>query len=84
MVKIVITFSISRKFFKGPAWLSGNPGVLDSNHMGSSGFAVGVSLGKTLQNPSLVLVKPRKDKNNVSCGHDMTERLLKVALKMTI
>ena len=40
---------------------------------------VGVSLGKTLQNPSLVLVKLRKDINNVSCRHDMTEILLQAA-----
>ena len=38
-----------------------------------------VSLGKTLQSPSLVLVKPRKDMNKVSCRRDMTEILLKAA-----
>ena len=43
------------------------------------GFFVGVSLGKTLQSPSLVLVKPRKDMNNVSCCRDITEILLKAA-----
>ena len=43
------------------------------------GFLVGVSLDKTLQSPSLVLVKPRKDMNNVNCNHDMTEILLKAA-----
>ena len=42
-----------------------NPGVLDSSCMGCSEFFVGVSLGKTLQSPSIVLVKPRKDMNNV-------------------
>ena len=36
-----------------------------------------LSLGKTLQSPSLVLVKPRKDMNNVSCRRDITEILLK-------
>ena len=41
------------------------------------GFHVEVSIGKTLQSPSLVPVKPRKDMNNVSCRCDMTEILLK-------
>ena len=35
------------------------------------------SLGKTLQSPSLPLVKPRKDMNNVRCRLDMPEILLK-------
>ena len=39
-----------------------------------------VSLGKTLQNSSLVLVKIRKDINNASCHHDMNEILLKAVL----
>ena len=47
-----------------------NPGVLLLS------FFVDVSLGKKLQSPSLVLVKPRKDSNNVSCHCDMTEILL--------
>ena len=55
-----------------------NLGALDSNHTGSSTFFMGMSLGKTLQSPSLVLVKPRKDMNNVSRQHDMTEIMLKV------
>ena len=42
-------------------------------------FFVSVSLGKALQNPSLVLVKSRKDMNNVSCRRDMNEILLKAA-----
>ena len=50
-----------------------NPGALGSSHTESSGFFVGVSLGKTLQSPVLVLVKPRKDMNNVCCRRDMTE-----------
>ena len=29
-------------------------------------------MGKTHQSPSLVLVKPKKDMNNVSCRRDMT------------
>ena len=49
-----------------------NPGVLGSSCAGSSRFYEGVSLSKTLQNPSLVLVKPRKDMN-VSCCCDMIE-----------
>ena len=32
----------------------------------------------TLQSPSPVLLKPRKDMNDVSCRRDMTEILLKV------
>ena len=36
-----------------------------------------MSLGKTLQHPDQVLVKPRKDTNNVSCHGDITEILLK-------
>ena len=59
--------------------LTRNSGVLGSRHTGSSEFFVGVSLGQTLQSPSLVLVKPRKDINNVSCRRDMTEILLKAA-----
>ena len=34
---------------------------------------------KTLQSPSLVLVKTRKGMNDASCGHDKTEILLKAA-----
>ena len=34
---------------------------------------------KTLQSPSLVLVKTRKEMNNVSCRRDMSEILLKAA-----
>ena len=44
-----------------------NSGVLGLNCNGSPNFYLGVSLGKILQSPSLVLVKPRKDLNNVSC-----------------
>ena len=56
-----------------------NSGVLSLSRTGSCGFFVGVSLGKTLQSSSLVLGKPRKDMNNMSCHHDMTEILLKAA-----
>ena len=59
--------------------LTRNPEVLGSSRTGSSVFFVGMSLGKTLQSPSLVLVKPRKDIKSVSCRHDMTEILLKAA-----
>ena len=47
--------------------------------MDPQGFFVGVSFGKTLQRPSVVLVKPRKDMNNANCRRDMTEILLKAA-----
>ena len=59
--------------------LTRNPGVLGTSRTRSSGFFVGVSLGKTLQSPSLVLVKPRKDMNDVSCRRDITKILLKAA-----
>ena len=59
--------------------LTSNPRVPCSSRTGSCGFFVGVYLGKILQSPSLVLVKPRKDMNNVSCCSDMTEILLKMA-----
>ena len=59
--------------------LTRNPGNLGSSHTGSSEFFMGVSLGQTLQSPSLVLVKPRNDMNNMNCRHDMTEILLKGA-----
>ena len=52
------------------------PGVVGSSR---TGFFVGVFLGKTLQSPSFVLMKPRKGINNVSCRRDMTEILLKAA-----
>ena len=60
---------------RAPAQLSltSDPGVMGSNPTGSSKFFIGVSLGKTLQSPSLVLVKPRKDMNDVSCRCDLTE-----------
>ena len=76
-------YSASQKGIKsplpgGPAWLSTrNPWVLGSSRTESSGFFIGVSLGKTFHSPSLVPVKPSKDMNNVSCQRDMTEILLK-------
>ena len=57
--------------------LTRNPGALGSSRTGSPVFFVVVSLVKALKSPSLVLVKPRKDLNNVNCRRDMTEILLK-------
>ena len=48
-------------------WLTHNPGVLGLSHSESSGFFVGMSLGKALQSSNLILAKPRKDMNNASC-----------------
>ena len=58
-------------------FLTRSPGIFGTSRTGSSGFFVAVSFGKTLQSPSLVLVRPRKDINNVSCCRDMTEILSK-------
>ena len=59
--------------------LTRDPGVLGSSCTGSSGVFRGSVLGQDTSEPSLVLVKPRKDMNNVSCRRDMTEILLKAA-----
>ena len=63
--------------------LTRNPGVLDSSRTVSSGFFFfffrGSVLGQDTSKPSLVLVKPGKDMNNVSCRRDITEILLKAA-----
>ena len=56
--------------------LTHNPGVLSSSRTGSSGFFDRSVLWQDASEPSLVLVKPRKNMNNVSCRHDMTEILL--------
>ena len=61
--------------------LTSNPGILGLSHTGSSGFFHGNVLGQDTSEPSLALVKPRKDMNNVSCCHDMPEILLKAACK---
>ena len=57
--------------------LTHNPGVLGSIRIGSSEFFffffVVVFLVKTLQSPSVILMKPRKNMNSVSCPCDMTE-----------
>ena len=68
----------------GPAWLSGKvfdllSRVLGSSCTVSSGFFRGSVFGQDNSEPSLVLVKPRKDMNNVSRRRDMTEILLKAA-----
>ena len=55
--------------------LTRNPVVLGSSRTGT----FGVSLGKTLRSPCLVLVKSRKYMNNVTCHHDMTGILLTAA-----
>ena len=60
-------------------FLTRNPGVLGSSRTGSYGFFRGSVLGQDTSEPSLELVKPRKDVNNVNCRCDMTEILLKVA-----
>ena len=61
--------------------LTRNQAALGASCTGSSVCFIGVSLGKTLHSPSLMLVKPMKDMNNVSCHmNDMTEILLKAAL----
>ena len=44
----------------------------------SSVTFVGVSSGKTLQSPRLLLVKSMKDMNKVRCPHDKIEKVLKV------
>ena len=59
--------------------LTRNPGVLGLSRIGSPGFFLGSVLGQDTSEASLVLVKPRKDMNSVSCRRDMTEILLKVA-----
>ena len=55
--------------------LTRNPGVLGSSHAGSFDFFPGSVLGQDTSEPSLVLEKPRKYMNNVSCCRDMTEIL---------
>ena len=50
-----------------------NHGVPDSNLSGSTDCFARVSLCKTIQGFSLVLVKPTKDINDINCLRDMTE-----------
>ena len=54
--------------------------ILGPSLTGSTRFFLGMSMDKTLQSPSPVLLKPKKDKLNHSFCHDMTEILLKAAL----
>ena len=61
--------------------LTHNSGVLDSSHTGSSGFFMGISSGKTLRSPSLLQIKSRKDKNDVSYSRDMTEITVESGVK---
>ena len=49
------------------------PGILGSSSFGSSVNFMGLSLDKIFQSPDLILVKLRKDMNNVSCRRDITE-----------
>ena len=59
--------------------LTRNPGVFVSSRTGSPWSFMGMSSGKTLQSPQpIVLTKPMKDTNNVSCHRDMSAILLKV------
>ena len=67
-------------YIRGPTWLTGK--VFESKSRGPWFaplwiwfFFVGVFLGKTLQSPGPVPMKPKKDMNNVSCRCDMTEIL---------
>ena len=70
----------SLEVLRGPVvkCLIRNTGIQGPSRTRSSGFFVGVSFGKTLQSPSLVLLKLIKDMNTVSCLSDMTEILLNV------
>ena len=43
------------------------------------GDFVGVSMGKSIKSPSLMLSNSRKDINNVICRSDMAEIMLKAA-----
>ena len=75
--------------YRVPAWLSGkvlggsvanvnhNPGVLGLSCTGFSGSVHGQNTSEP--QPTLLLVEPRKDRNNASYRRDMTELLLKVA-----
>ena len=59
--------------------LTHNPRILGSSRTGSSGVFCGGVLGQDTSEFSLVLVKPRKDMNNVICRRDITEILFKAA-----
>ena len=55
------------------------PGVLGSNHAGSSGVFCGSVLGQNTSEPQPSTGETQEDMNNVSCRRDMTEILLKAA-----
>ena len=55
--------------------------VLGSSRTGSTGYFLGSILVQSTSEPSLVQLKPGKDKNNLSFRRDMTEVLLKAARK---
>ena len=78
-----VTVCKNTRVSRGPVvkCLTCNPGILGSSHTGSAGFFRGSVLGQDTSEPSLVhvLVKLRKDMNNVSYPCDMTEILLKLA-----
>ena len=59
--------------------LTSNPGVLGLSRTGSSGFFRGSVLGQDASEPQPSTGETQEDINNVSCRHDMTEILLKVA-----
>ena len=67
---------------RDPTWLSGKcpsrkPGVVGFEPLWILCFYFFPrGSGKTPQSPSLVLIKPRRDRNNVICLPDMTEILL--------
>ena len=61
----------------GDWFVTMGPGGTPSSLIGSTAFYCGVSWGKIRQTPSLELVKPRKDMNNVICRRNVTEIILK-------
>ena len=56
-----------------------DPGVLGSSCIGSAGFFLGSVLEQDTSEPKPSTGETQEDLNNVSCGSDMTEILLKVA-----
>ena len=67
-------FGVPRGAVVKSVWL-----VTQGSRFRASGFFRGSVLGQDTSEPSLVLFKPRKDMNNVSCRRDMTEIMLKAA-----
>ena len=62
-----------------PSWLFSWQQNLDLSKLLNLPRVVEIAFGNTIQSPSLVLVKSRKDLNNVSCPRDMNEIMLKAA-----